>query len=117
MVLSPPPLNAGNGTPRPDWLERLRHILSLSDRGIMVLVDRACDAQLGMLVRRLLPDYPDLEVHVKAGELDSVPPGSVVVYQPQTREMTALNLGRSLVADHQLKLILWCDTERTAELA
>jgi tetratricopeptide (TPR) repeat protein len=117
MVL---PASAPDDAPRPHepaWIERLKVILRLADRGVIVLVDGGHLARLGELTRAIARDYPEVEVHADARRLARAPKGGVVVLLPDAAQAGWLNMERPVVAHRELRLILFSDAATSARLA
>jgi tetratricopeptide (TPR) repeat protein len=115
MVLPAPPAHDAPGEGA--FLDAIRRQLSLTSKGLIVLVDRARPGALRGLVRGLLPTYPDLDVHTDVTDVYSVPDGSVMVLAPRPENADWLNVQRPVFARRGLKVILWCDEETTEALA
>src|SRR5215217_4922671 len=99
MVLPAPPPDAQPGPgPVAPWVERIAKLLRLVERGILVLVDRANDAQLGPLVRGLCAEHPDLQVLTEAARVEDAPHGSVIVLATRPEDAAWLNLARPIFA-------------------
>jgi hypothetical protein len=98
-------------------VERIAKIFRLVERGIVLLVDRANDAQLGPLVRGLCVEHPDLWVVTEASRLEDAPPKSVIVLATSPEDATWLNFNRPIIAERALRLVLWSKPEVTAVLA
>lgn len=90
------------------WVESIANHFRLIERGTIVLVDHANDAQLGPLVRGFSLDFPDLWVIHEAALLNDVPEGAVVVLIGRNEDATWLNLSRPIFADRAFKVVLWC---------
>ncbi len=91
--------------------------LSIATRGVIILAHGAEDFQLRSLLRALLPQHPDVQICLEPAELEAVPVGSVVILCPAPEHAPILNAGRPLVADRDLKLVLWCSEETTLALS
>lgn len=100
-----------------DWITEIRQSLTLGRRGLLLLVDRAALENLGILVRSLLVDHPNLEVFIDPTEFAQVPDGSVIVYVPEREHAAWLNFNRPLFARKALKVVLFCKKKVTQELA
>lgn len=101
-------------------MEALRLAVRLAEGGILVLADRGGrpgDVHVGGLVRALLADHSHVAVCVDAADLEGLDHGAVVVYAPRQRDAAALNLGRALLAERALRVVLWCESQAAAELA
>lgn len=109
--MTPPPLAAA-----PPWIAPIEQALRLATAGVMILVDQAGPGVLPVLLRRLLPLYPDLEVLFSAVQLGTVAEGSVVILCPDPSEAAWLNLNRPLLSQRALRVILFCDTETAIAL-
>lgn len=118
MVLpaSPPDAQPGPGPVAP-WIERILKLLRLMERGILLLVDGATPAQLGPLVRALCAEHPDLWVVTEAARIEDAPQGSVIVLATRKEDAIWLNVARPIFADRALRVVLWSDTETSADLA
>jgi hypothetical protein len=118
MVLptSPPDAQLGPGSVT-SWAERVARLFRLVERGILALVDRANDAELGTLVRALVADHPDLRVLTEAAQVEQVPHGSVLVLAIRPEDATWLNMARPIFAERALRVVLWSHAEVTASLA
>src|SRR4051794_16733981 len=106
MVLSAPPADAPPGEDQDHWVERIAQLLALSERGILILVNRARNERLGELVRALLPAHPSLEVHSGVRRLGEAAPGSLLILQPRAEEAAWLNTNRPTFARQALRVIL-----------
>jgi tetratricopeptide (TPR) repeat protein len=73
--------------------------------------------RLGELVRALVAEHPDLDVHTEVRDAEVVPEGSVMVVVPKAADAEWLNLRRPLFARKALKVVLFCDRETTLSLA
>lgn len=73
--------------------------------------------RLGELVRALVADHPELDVHTDVRDAETVPEGSVMVLVPRPEDAEWLNLRRPLFARRALKVVLFCDRETTVALA
>ena len=100
-----------------EWTEDVLTILSLASRGVMVLLDHADDAHLRELFLAVREAHPAADVVLTPEALFDAAPGSVVVYLPLAEHADALNAGRPLVAERELRVLLWCDAETTSALA
>lgn len=80
-------------------------------------MDEANPAKLGELVRALLQDWPELEVHHDARRLPGAPKGGLVILAPDAAQAGWLNLERPVVTHRDLRLVLFCDAATSAELA
>jgi tetratricopeptide (TPR) repeat protein len=80
-------------------------------------VDHARPEQLGELVRALLPEHPELEVHTEVQRVLEVPHGSTLVLVPRAEDADWLNINRPVFAQRELRVVLFCDTETTVALA
>lgn len=89
----------------------------MGERGVLILVDRAREAQLGTLVRHLVRRWPDVLVHTSAAETLAAPIGAVVVLEPQLSDTRLLNRERPIFASRSLRVVLWCDRARAVALA
>jgi DNA-directed RNA polymerase specialized sigma24 family protein len=107
---APPPSERG-------WLGRIETALRLTRAGILILVDGAGPERLGALVRALLPEHPELEVHVDPRAAETVPAGSTFVLVPRATDADWLNIQRPVFARRRLRVILWCDRETSGALA
>ncbi|MFY0527711.1 tetratricopeptide repeat protein [Archangium gephyra] len=117
MVLPP---STAHDAPRPGeaaWLEPLKLALGLSRSGLLLLVDHARPELLGELVRALLPEHPELEVHTEVQRMLEVPHGSTLVLVPRAEDADWLNINRPVFAQRELRVVLFCDTETTVALA
>ncbi len=85
--------------------------------GVLVWVDHACPERLGELVRVLLPDYPELEVHSDARRLMEAEPGSTLVLIPRAEDADWLNINRPLFAARALRVVLFSSRETSVVLA
>jgi hypothetical protein len=99
------------------WTDDVLTILSLASRGVMVLIDHADDAHLRELFLAVREAHPTADVVLTPEALFDAAPGSVVVYLPLAEHADALNAGRPLVAERELKVLLWCHDETTLALA
>jgi tetratricopeptide (TPR) repeat protein len=84
---------------------------------VLVLVDEARPERLGDLVRRLLPEHPDLEVQINAVTLARARPGGLVILAPTPEQAPWLNQERPLLANRSLRVVLFCDVETSIALA
>ena len=84
---------------------------------MIVLIEGARPERLGDLVRALVRDYPDLEVHTDARRLAGAGKGSVVVLAPDADQADWLNIERPLVAHRELRLVLFSDARTSGVLA
>ncbi|WP_437751197.1 hypothetical protein [Sorangium sp. So ce1389] len=117
MVLPAP---APDAQPRPrqaDWIEQIKRGLRLSRAGILIHVDEARLERLGELVRALVSDHPEMDVHTNVRDAETAPEGSVMVLVPSPDDAEWLNLRRPLFARRALKVVLFCDRETTVALA
>jgi len=73
--------------------------------------------RLGDLVRGLIGEHPDIDVHADLRAIEAAPEGAVMVLIPRPEDADALNLGRPVFAHKKLKVVLWCDHETTVALA
>ncbi|WP_437901417.1 tetratricopeptide repeat protein [Sorangium sp. So ce124] len=73
--------------------------------------------RLGELVRALVSDHPEMDVHTDVRDAETVPEGSVMVVVPKPEDAEWLNLRRPLFARRALKVVLFCDRETTIALA
>jgi hypothetical protein len=117
MVLPPPAAHDAPGADPASWLGGLKLALGLSEAGLLVLVDHARPEQLGELVRALIPEYPELEVHTEVQRVLDVPHGSTLVLVPRAEDADWLNLNRPVFAHRALKVVLFCDTDTSIALA
>lgn len=90
---------------------------------MVVLVRDATLAWIGPVVRALSPEPPwsedggrVLQVCLTAPELAAVPVGSRVLLRVRVQDVDWLNLYRPIVADRELRLILWADAAATDAL-
>lgn len=105
-------------TPRELWLDDLVSELDLVDQGAaLLLVNNADNAQLPSLLRALENRGTMPVLCVSSQVLSSVTVGSVVVYEPQPEDMASFNMARPVIRERLLKILLWCDAERTRLLA
>src|SRR5580700_8628044 len=117
MVLPAPSAHDEVPPREADWLEHIKLSLRLSGaRGILIHVDRAVPERLGDVVRALVGEYPEMDVHPDLGAVETVPEGSVMVLILRAAQAEALNLGRPIFARRRLKVVLWCDRETTLAL-
>ncbi|HYO74770.1 MAG TPA: tetratricopeptide repeat protein, partial [Archangium sp.] len=79
--------------------------------------DHARPELLGELVRTLLPEHPELEVHTEVQRVLEVPHGSTLVLVPRAEDADWLNINRPVFAQRELRVVLFCDTETTVALA
>jgi tetratricopeptide (TPR) repeat protein len=84
---------------------------------VLVIVDDARPERLGDLVRSLLPDHPDLEVHAKAPRLARAAKGALVILVPDPAHADWLNQERPVFSNRELRVILFSDTATTALLS
>ncbi|MCC6559695.1 MAG: hypothetical protein IT372_42810, partial [Polyangiaceae bacterium] len=84
---------------------------------MLVLIEHARPQKLGDLVRALLRDHPDVEVHTDARRLADVEKGSVVVLVPDAAQASWLNMERSVFSHRELKAILFADAGTSIALA
>ncbi|MBL8681798.1 MAG: hypothetical protein JNK05_21705 [Myxococcales bacterium] len=99
------------------WLDEIVGELDLVAHGpLLLLVDKADDAQLPALLRALEARGAPPVLSVTVRGLVQSPPGSVVLYAPDPAEMAALNAARTVLRDRRLKVLLWCDEPRTRAL-
>lgn len=82
-----------------------------------MLVDRACSARLGELVRGLLPGEPGLEVFTDARDVLGAEPGAACILVPDARQADWLNLERPSFGQRALRLVLFSDEATTIALA
>jgi predicted MPP superfamily phosphohydrolase len=87
------------------------------ERGILVLVDHANDAQLGPLVRALCAEHPDLLVLTEAAQIEEAPHGAVIVLATRVEDAAWLNIARPIFAERALRMVLWSKGEVTADFA
>jgi tetratricopeptide (TPR) repeat protein len=80
-------------------------------------VDHARAESLGDLVRALLPQYPELEVHTDVQRVLDVPHGSTLILVPRVSDADWLNINRPVFAHRALRVVLFCDTETAIALA
>jgi tetratricopeptide (TPR) repeat protein len=117
MVLPPPPPHDELPPRDAGWIEHVKLGLRLSGaQGILIHVDRAVPERLGDLVRGLIGDHPDIDVHVDLLATETVPEGSAMVLIVRPEHAVPLNLGRPIFARRRLKVVLWCDQEATTAL-
>ena len=72
--------------------------------------------RLGDLVRGLVGEYPEIDVHVDLPAVEEVPEGSAMVLIVRPEHAGPLNMGRPIFARRRLKVVLWCDHETTLAL-
>ncbi|MBN1208930.1 MAG: tetratricopeptide repeat protein, partial [Myxococcaceae bacterium] len=72
---------------------------------------------LGELVRALLPEHPELEVHTDVTSMLEVAQGATLVLAPRAEDAAWLNINRPVFSYRELRVILWCDAETTLALA
>src|SRR5262245_10576124 len=104
MVLSPPAAPPQPAQGVGDWIAEIRAGLRLSPAGVLILVDNAISEKLGVLVRALLADHPDLDVCTSVGELERAQDGAVIVFLPEASDAAFLNLNRPMFARKALKV-------------
>lgn len=91
------------------WLDTLAGSLQLArPEGTLLLCRDAWEWALQPLLKRLLPEHPDLRVVDGLAGLAAVPDGAVVILIPQHDDLDQLNLRRSLLRRRRLRVILWC---------
>lgn len=117
MVLPAPAPDAHPAPAVRPWVDRIVKLFRLVERGFLVLVDRAHDAQLGALVRALSVDHPALQVVTEAPRVEDAPAGSVVVLATRVEDALWLNIARPIFAKRALRVVLWSKAEVTAELS
>ena len=117
MVLPAPAPDAQPAPAVAPWVERIAKLLRLVERGIIVLVDRANDAQLGPLTRGLYAEHPELLVLTEAAKIAEAPMRSVVVLATRVEDAGWLNMARPIFAERELRVVLWSKAATTAELA
>jgi tetratricopeptide (TPR) repeat protein len=117
MVLPAPPAHDELPPGEAGWVEQLKLSIRLArTRGILILVDHAVPERLGDLVRGLVGEFPDLDVHAELAAVEDAPEGAVMVLIPRPEHAEALNMGRPIFARRKLKVVLWCDPETTVAL-
>ncbi len=103
-----------------DRLESILNAIQRAEPGAVMLVRDADQGCLGSLVRALLPDSPELNVHVDPQGLAEVAPGSVQILCPDADAKGWLELARAHAVSRELALVLWlgegCDAAPDAEL-
>jgi len=100
-----------------EWTDDVLTILSLASRGVMVLLEHADDAHLRELFLAVREAHPTADVVLTPEALFDAALGSVGVYIPLAEHADALNAGRPLVAERELRVLLWCDAKTTSALA
>ncbi len=117
MVRPPPPPAAPYGVAIDPWVERVAGILGLAQGGVIVLIDRARIDHLRALVLALEASSGPVSVCLEPWEIEEVPHGATVVYEPLPSHARELNAARPLFSDRALKVVLWCSAETSAALA
>ena len=117
MVLPAPPAHDQVPPAEAGWIDGIRLGLRLSGAGgILLHVTRAVPERLGDLVRGLVGEYPEIDVHTDLGAVETVAEGSAMVLILRPEHAEALNLGRPIFERRRLKVVLWCDHETTLAL-
>lgn len=110
MVLpASPALDASSRAVDRRWIERIARHLELTNRGILLLVNRAQPWCLEPLVRRLEEMFGEVAVTTHAAALARVPMGSTVVFVPRAEDAEALNMARPLFSRNELRVVLFCE--------
>ncbi len=117
MVLPAPAAHDPVPSREGGFVEGIRRSLALSGaRGILLHVDRAVPERLGELVRGLVGEYSEIDVHADLRAVETTPEGSVMVLILRPEDAVPLNLGRPIFERRRLKVALWCDRETTMAL-
>lgn len=96
------------------WFDELCDELALAGDGpSLFLVDRADDAQLPALLRALHARFGDPALATTVAELRSLPAHRIVVFAPALDEFESLNRARPLLRESRLRVVCWCDSQRS----
>lgn len=87
-----------------------------TDRGLLLLADRAQDCHLAALLRRLLPRLPGLVVCLTPSDLSALSDGAVAVYRLSPEHCPTLNRLRPMFAERRLRVLLWSSEATTRGL-
>lgn len=90
------------------WIDRVIEYLRLGSRGVMVLVDKAHDSHAGYLARAMLKELGQFHEARSAAELRDCPKNAAVLLRLRDpEEVVALNIGRQVVRDNELRVVVW----------
>lgn len=98
------------------WLNRIKLNMSLMRRGGLVLAEGGGEAELAEMLTALRADHPCVIECTVPSRMNSAPYGSVVVYHAMASHAQILNCGRPVIADRELRVVIWRDAETTRAL-
>jgi hypothetical protein len=100
------------------WLDEICDDLALADDSpTLILIDRACDAQLPSLLRAVAARFGEAALATTVRELRALPAHQIVVFAPDLSEFEALNRARPMLRELRLRVLCWCDSSRSRLLA
>jgi tetratricopeptide (TPR) repeat protein len=114
MVLPAPTVD---DAPRQAWLRRIDRVLSLTERGVLILLSDARPSHIRPLVDQLRRSTGATPLVVRrARELEEAQPGTCVVLVAREADAGWLNAKRPIFSDRELRVIVWAKPGVVAKL-